>query len=66
MNIPNSITCLWCGSTAVQSGFQQFGFGLNSLSYWCPKCHCNAVYVRHTSKIIDSLEIKVNYKDDST
>lgn len=59
----NFVVCQWCGSAAYRSGPQHFGFGLNSQTFVCAKCHAFCIFIRHSAKRISEAVIDVKYAD---
>lgn len=61
--INNTVVCKWCGSLAYPSGPQHFGFGLNSQTFVCSKCHAFCIFLRNHEKRISEVSCEVKYFD---
>lgn len=62
--IPNTIPCLFCGGTMIQSGPQYAGSGVNSLTYSCPRCNAVCSHFWHPNRKIRSIDHAFHYADE--
>lgn len=58
------VSCQFCNSAAYRSGPQYFGFGINSQTYICSKCHAFCVFIKHSSKQISQITFDVKYLEE--
>lgn len=58
------VSCQFCNSAAYPSGPQYFGFGLNSQTFICSKCHAFCVFIKHSAKQISEITFDVKFVDE--
>lgn len=57
------VSCQFCGSAAYRSGPQHVGFGINSQTFVCSKCHAFCIFVCHSAKRISEVKVDLKYFD---